>query len=270
MPVSLALAARAYDHQVSETVRALKSGSLVERGQLTLMHLPTPGQRELISKRTSLIQKALALKDRRAAAIAVAEMLACYGDKIKDDVRKVAALFVREMDDLPIWAIERGCTAIRMGSAPGISFTFPPTTIEARVLVESYIKPLVDESFEIGLVLNGRKADYVPTPEERERVSLKFNDLTKDLHATVEKTTAADEVERQRKLDKLAALSDRRILDEYAAAGIAPIYASEGVLLSPDMARMTGAWGRALTRAKAGQGAGGQDHGQGAGQELAP
>lgn len=113
--------------------------------------------------------------NKSAHAIAIAEMLQCYPSLARADAKAMTAKFVSEVADLPTWAVERACVAVRRGDAD-CSLDFPPATPRLRAIVLRYVQPVWAEQIELHKLL-AAEVETRPPPAERERVTKGFQQL---------------------------------------------------------------------------------------------
>ena len=173
------------DPDIDHLLRWATSGAEMPiGGRWQLINMPGSYDREKLQvRRAALSKAAIGKSERKPAARAITEMLLCYRNatRANEDVRDVVTKYVTELHDLPTWAIEMACNAIRLGQAKNISMTYPPSTIELRVLVLSYLKPLRDEMINIDQVLTAEKYREPISDAERQRVGVKMKNLADEL-----------------------------------------------------------------------------------------
>lgn len=161
------------------------SGAEWNFGSLLMLHPPSEADRAELSRRHKSIVNNLTHFDEHQISAVIAETIACYRNFVKPEdstknesgAVKVLRKYVNEMRGLPTWAIVKACYAIRTGTAPGISMQFPFSTIELRVLAESYITRFQDEATEISRILLGKALPEPVSDEERAKVKRKLNRL---------------------------------------------------------------------------------------------
>lgn len=218
------------------------SGSQWDFGALLLLHPPTDAERVELSRRHKSIVSNLTHFDEHQISSAIAETIACYrnfvkpedGSKNESGALKVLRKYVNEMRGIPTWAIVKACYAIRTGTAPGISMQFPFSTIELRVLAESYITKFQDEATEISRILLGKPLPEPISDEERKRLGRKFERLA---HKMKTKLSREKELRAKPGNEIMRQASERLLQREFDSVGhprgkseLAPSLALLGVL----------------------------------------
>lgn len=123
------------------------------------VHVPNPAERELLGVRLESLQRALQPAayndiDRKKIAASVLEMVGMnYASMINADRQKIAAAYVVELQDLPAWAVERACLAVRRGKVPDLNPDFPPSAPRLHQIAEAEMKAVRAEKEEISSVL---------------------------------------------------------------------------------------------------------------------
>jgi len=79
--------------------------------------------------KAALRPAALASVDRARIGAAVARMFAGYPSQRNSDAQETIATYVLELGNLPAWAVERACEAVRLGKVPEINPDFPPSSV---------------------------------------------------------------------------------------------------------------------------------------------
>lgn len=159
------------------------SGAEREPGQpLRLLNVPSREQRAVLQKRHKELTTHMAQRDNSIIADAVTALLGCYRNALKpgEDIRPVAAKYVKELHGLPTWACVRACDAIRLHQYADC-ITFVPSTIRLREIAASYCATIVREATEIFDVLRGERLDVQVSAEERQRIALGFKKLSQEL-----------------------------------------------------------------------------------------
>jgi hypothetical protein len=176
-----------YNPEADTILRYCLSGSTQSNGgPRELINFPGQAARRVLVERQAFLVQGLAGFNREEIADAVLEMLSCYSQyhrtqMDKKALRQVATKYVQELQGLPTWACRKACDAIRFGSAPNVSPTYPPSTIEVRTLAQGYTALIRGELNQIGSVLQGVKAPPQLSSEERKGLAVKFKALGDEL-----------------------------------------------------------------------------------------
>ena len=96
--------------------------------------IPDASERFELETRLTVLQSTMrpaefALADRERIGAAVARMFAGYPSQRNSDARATVATYVLELGNLPVWAVERACDAVRLGNVPDINPDFPPSSV---------------------------------------------------------------------------------------------------------------------------------------------
>lgn len=187
-------------------------------GKLALANWPTDEYRAVLSGRHKQVAAALLHHDRKSMAAAISEMLDCYRNSLRkdEDARSVVVKYVKELVGVPTWAVEMACFQIRSGTAPGISSTYAPSTIEVRVLAEGIAMPFREEAVKIFRVLQATRLMPPVSETERGRVGKLLTDLAAAMRAGM---SANREREIRPVLDRMRDTADEAIEKDYRARG---------------------------------------------------
>lgn len=206
-----------------------------DQGKLHLRNMPSMQAREILSVRCKSLLASLKQHDRKQIAYAIMDMLASYDiAQIKQPTaperKAAAAVYVRELQGVPTWAVTEACHKIRLGTAPDISHAYKPTPIQVRVLAVGIAQPWKAEALKIGEILVAPKYVEGPGEEERGRVAIKWRALADALkdgtlgddvglrNVMAEQEKAA----RETRLNRMAEVSTKAIEREWAAVGGKP------------------------------------------------
>ena len=227
-------------------------------GQMVLARMPTPDEKETLARRTAEIAIVLEpvgsdrMRQAEASEI-IAGLLVGYGYARGDKAAaQTVAVYVKHLDMLPVFAIRAACEDVkagrvydidaRTGNRKPISPDKEPSTVRLRQVAEKHVDALLAEKWKFDRVLRAKRALPPPLDEAgRVRMAAKLIGLKEDLQAA----DAEEDLEREAAAARLAerqnASRDDMILAEYKQLGIEPIYAANGILVSPSLAKMTGA-----------------------------
>lgn len=136
-----------------------------------LTHWPSADQRQRLAARHRALVAHVAKNDKARVVTAVVALMGCYPNarKAGDDVQKIAAKYAAELRDVPTWAIERTCAAIRNNEYPEHA-TYPPSTIAIKGLAEGYVKTVREEASRIFEILHAEKLPEPVSEAERQRI----------------------------------------------------------------------------------------------------
>lgn len=210
----IGMRAPVYSHASDNALRRYLSGAdELPGGAVLLLQLADDADRGVLRARQLSLLSCLDDHDVKAKAALVADMLGCYGgykDETRDDKRKVVTKFVQELKEVPTWAVARACQAIKTGSAPDISMSRRPTTIEVRHCANTYLTPSRLELRRIAAVLGGKLARPPISEEEAKRVGESMRDLHRKLsdddkrteEALLERVSTRMSVQRDREIER--------------------------------------------------------------------
>src|SRR5688572_9201416 len=96
-------------------------------GEIVTTELPTPSFRSEMQARVQVITGALRPGDQRLMGAAILEMLGKFLNARPADPAKTAAAFVMEVQNLPLFAVEKACRDISGGRVADLNPDFPPS-----------------------------------------------------------------------------------------------------------------------------------------------
>lgn len=91
--------------------------------------------------------------DRGRVGAAIARMFAGYPSQRNSDAQSTVATYVMELGNLPAWAIERACEAVRQGKVPDISLDFPPSSARLNQIAAAELNIAKSEKGKIEALL---------------------------------------------------------------------------------------------------------------------
>jgi hypothetical protein len=237
--------ARKYDRYTS-TILAFAKNKIDPSDRTKLLEPIKDQHKKILSERSRLLTAALNDHDDHEIGASIAEMLGCWEQMRRlslDDQKKTVAKFVMELRDLPTWAVQQACVAIRTGSVTTISKNFVVSTIEVNDLARSYTDPMKVELAEIDEALSAKASGEV-TPEKQKMISTGLRKFGTDLRAktgqlSLDEQNRADLKHRTELLDAARERNNNAILREYQAMGREPVVGL-GCLVSPDLAARLG------------------------------
>ena len=151
------------------------------RPALPASMMPNKTQRESIASRIEALERELAQADRREVAVVVGKLFMAFPSTAAsvDAQRAKIALYVEDLDGLPLWALDSAASKWRRGEVTG-DVKFAPSAGELRRIAEAQTLPHRALIAKLNRVLVAQELRNVrPEPAERERVAQKFGDLLK-------------------------------------------------------------------------------------------
>lgn len=143
--------------------------------------MPNETQRASIASRIDALERELASADRRAIAEVVAKLfLAFPSSAVSVEVQKAKiALYVEDLDGLPLWALERAAGKWRRGEAKGDA-KFAPSAAELRRIAEEQTLQHRTQIGRLNRILTAKPLARIEhTPQAKERVAAKAADFLK-------------------------------------------------------------------------------------------
>lgn len=252
---------------VADLVQAINAR--YEAGNIIATRLPNASERQMLEKRRGEIDRVLTPIGATATGVNILRtkilipFFAAYPQLRFADVETMVDSYSMVLQTLPQFAITAAIRAIADGTARkqngrGAEVAFdasePPSGLEMRQIALKEVDRLrremndIDRTMKVRLV--EKKIDY--SPEHRERMTEKFDDLKRQLaagmrpeklermglrpDASEEQETAALKAEQDRINDAAERASERAILGEYQSLGIEPQYTKGGQIVSPSIA----------------------------------
>jgi hypothetical protein len=176
-------------------------------------------------------------EEMKRAAEALAQMFLGFPSMRNVDAKAMITAYVQHMSDLPLYAIRAACDDVVKARVKGLDPDWPPTSVRLVEIAQSHTSGPIGESITIGKALAGKVHERETTPQEKERIRLGLQRMSKDLQEKAD----------QERIDRVAktqqAVSDgtrAKILLEYRRLGIEPVYADKEktILLSPALANV--------------------------------
>lgn len=204
--------------------------------------LPTASERRQIETRRADVRRGLrpismAHADKDRAALAITAMLTAWIHTGRADPKSTVAAYVMHLLDLPLFAIEKACQDVARGYVDGLSPDFPPSAPRLHQLAMEACEKLSTEALAIDRILVAELRVEI-SEDERARVSERFKELADRMRVT---TIQPEDQHRKAQAERRQKeAGDRAILAEYAALSMEPIYASEGILVSPALLKVLG------------------------------
>ncbi len=227
--------------------------TVFDEGGLVLNRMPTATERQMLQNRKSELGRALmptreTEADSIALRLSLSMWLGGYSSLAHADNVGLVASYVSYLQEKPLWAILRAIQASKdgrlevfdgKGATLPLSTAFAPSAQTMLDAATGYVRSYDAERDKIGNVLAARRLMRPePTPESRARVGEMMTNLAKTITAPFD--AEAD----RRRTEARAALTkrnkerrDAEIIAEYARLGVEPQYATEGVLVSPELLR---------------------------------
>lgn len=176
----------AIDRGVELLIEWCMAGSQRVGGRLMLANWPSTEERKLLQQRHKLLVGSLRSDPRKVAA-AVSDLLSSYRNALRpgEDAKHVTANYAKELQQVPTWAVERTCSAIRSGSYPEHA-NFPPSTIALRMIADSYVKRVHDEATRIFEIMHAERGAAPVSEANRTRVGNGLRSLSQHLGSLVD------------------------------------------------------------------------------------
>lgn len=210
---------------------------------LELSRFPNEREMTILKTRTDELNfqlKPISYADamRQKAVAAFSDMFRGYPALANTDTRALLNDFLTHLKEYPLFAIVAACEDVKHGRVKDIRIDRVPNTVQLRRVVEGYVADVREEKFHIDQRLTIKKILTPVMPaEQRKKFGQALADLAESMRAPLER-------EKQEARDRFVAVSlDRRekdILRDYAAAGIDPIRARDGSLMSYSLAKQIG------------------------------
>lgn len=205
--------------------------------------LPTADERRAIEARRGDVRRSLrpismVHADKERAALAITAMLTAWIHTGRADPKSTVAAYVMHLADLPLFAIEKACGDVARGYVDGLSPDFPPAAPRLHQLAMDACEKLSGEAATIDRILNAELRVEI-SEDERARVSARFKELAERMRVN---TVEPEDQRRKAQIERRQKEAhERAILAEYAALGMEPVYAGDGIIVSPALLKVLGA-----------------------------
>ncbi len=244
--------------EVAPIVDVLHSGLISVQGRDTLERLPTYAERVKLENRLGEIQRILrpasmAEAEMKTLGAALAVMLGGWLNN-RADASSTIQNYKVLVKDLPLWCVLAACRDFTDGEAyeeingerKRLSPDFAPSAARLKVVARAKLDDVIAEQDRIRRLLSV-KLTHLPAealdPESRARVGEEIRALADGFKAATEADRKRSIAEAKAKADEARARSakiredaERPVLAEYAARGMQPVRAKNGMLLHPDIA----------------------------------
>ncbi len=199
-------------------------------GDVEAAAVPSPAERAALQHRLDVLRGALVPAGHAAAAArvgaAVSDMLGGgYASLQNVDRKQHVAGYVAALQDLPAWAVERACSAVRKGQVEGLDPDWPPTHARMHQIAERETATVHAERKQIEAVL-ALRLPQTADEAQRARMALaaqawldRSDPKAAELAARAESEDAA---RRARGLARLEEANRVTFARECAAAGLDP------------------------------------------------
>lgn len=143
--------------------------------------MPNKTQRESIASRIEALERELVQADRREVAVVVGKLFMAFPSTAAsvEAQRAKIALYVEDLDGLPLWALDSAASKWRRGEVKG-DVKFAPSAGELRRIAEAQTLQHRTTIVRLKRILMAQEMTAQrPSREERERVAAKAADLLK-------------------------------------------------------------------------------------------
>lgn len=183
------------DAVVANILRRCVSGSqVVGGGKLAIINPPTKAEEGQLRQRQAVLRNKLQERGKRDDyASAITDLLMCFSDRDRMD-KRVVATFVREMQNVPLWAVQAACLDFRANRVPRFSAAKAPSTVELLAVANEYRQPFRAEAHTIYRVLTAQRLTQPATPQDKERGVAILKGVANRLRMSVASQNAADAV----------------------------------------------------------------------------
>lgn len=162
-------------------------------GKRWLRAEPHTGLRRKLVTRLTTINDMMVPAGAREIATAIKEMFVGFPSMrvAGDDAKVIVGKYTKDLEDLPLWAVQGACARVNRGSVEGASLDFAPSSARVRQVALEIATPLRAERTKISDVLQGVPVTKKLTAAEREYVRRGFEQLGKELKGAFAQTCAA-------------------------------------------------------------------------------
>jgi hypothetical protein len=202
-------------------------------GPVEAAEIPSPAERAALEQRLvrlddTLLPASISEDGISRVGAAVAEMLGGGYASLQNVDRQAAIVaYTQSLQDLPAWAVERGCESVRHGKVDGLNPDWPPTHGRMHQISETELAPVKTEQAQIAAVL---QLERPPTVDEatRERMNVAAKAWLDRSDPIAQKITegeggiSASTEATQRTRERLLKISQDDIRREWEAAGLEP------------------------------------------------
>lgn len=215
------ISAPAADYALSLEADRLLTDERGPDGKRMLVAPPSSDLRKRIVARITELNTSLAPANRNAIATAIKELFVGFPSMrggAADDLKVIVAKYVKDLEDLPLWAIQGACQRLNRGSVEGASLDFAPASARVRQVALDIVAPTRAERQKISDVLQGVPMSRPSTPAEREYVTQGFERLKREMRGGLQTMQDVDRAERarERELREAAERGDDALRARYA------------------------------------------------------
>lgn len=218
-------------------------------GGARLPALPSRALRARLEARAAELRRLLrpisgAMAEQEHAGSEVALMLLGFiGARTDIDNVALCAAYVKHLEDLPFFAIERACRDVVRRRPKDMKPDYVPSSARLHDMARVHVDPLATEAWRIQRILGVTKALPPPmAPEKAEEMRSKLTALAASIALKDAETAGVKDREERRRRDtaEQKGREMRDMLRQYEQLGVEPI-SSAGILISPELAAKTGA-----------------------------
>lgn len=206
------------------------------RGNMILARPLTQTERNTIGNRLRAIAPVMQPAPKSKIEDVILEMWTAFdfGGWLSNDERNVTiAKYTEVLGDLPLFAIKRAAQrfermevkAEELNATRDFNPSRPPNATQLRLIAMEVMRPIQDETIKGRMLLKAAvDQEQNLSADEIERRREHVNRVKAELKVMTDKWSLEDELMRREKAERARLNSDKRLLDEYAAAGLEPIY----------------------------------------------
>jgi len=206
-----------------------------DSGEVMLDRLPNADEKRFLKRRQDELARVLrpisyAETDKDKAARMIALMFGGFPSLKNADAEMMVANYMMHLQELPLFALERACTAINRHQVKGLDSDWPPTSPRIYEIADGYLRSVVEEKLRYDKVLTTTKLIPPPVDEKKAKVMAKKLTWLRDSiddDGLIEKIKAEDGARR-------IAHSDEIIRRMWKGRGEEPV-TSGGMLVSPSL-----------------------------------
>lgn len=201
-----------------------------------------PAERDQLMDRCAVVRKlaqpARGISDREKIGAAIAEMLAGFMNARSSNPAATVAVYVRDLEQFPVWIVEEACREVRRGLVDGLNPDFPPSCPRMMQVCAAKMEPLRTEERSIKTLLTApTEPPDTRTPEQIAHVAEGMRTLAERMKAADPDNTAEIDRRRSEATQRTIDTSRKMTLREYAAAGLDPVTGPTGQIISLGLAR---------------------------------
>lgn len=167
------------------------------RGHAEARKIPDAGERAQLESRAAFLRRNVvpareSEKDRRRMGAAIAALFAGYPSQRNTNPQDIVAVYVSQLQDLPVWAVERACRSVIRGHAEGVSLDFAPSVARLYQLAKGEIGIAQAEAHTIMAALSLVLAEVPRQSIERQKLRPTSIDPTEGVAPPAEATARTD------------------------------------------------------------------------------